>query len=60
MNTSIGPARVPASALLSTWTAHDWRDGLNLGELSALDRITGRAGVEDMLDALFGAFCVGK
>lgn len=26
----------------------------------ALDRITGRAGVEDMLDALFGQFCVGK
>lgn len=26
----------------------------------ALDRITGRAGVEDMLDALFGAFCIGK
>jgi len=27
---------------------------------SALDRITGKAGVEDMLDALFGRFCVGK
>ena len=26
----------------------------------ALDRITGRAGVEEMLDALFGRFCVGK
>lgn len=26
----------------------------------ALDRLTGRAGVEDMLDALFGRFCVGK
>lgn len=26
----------------------------------ALDRLTGRAGVEDMLDALFGAFCIGK
>ena len=25
-----------------------------------LDRITGRAGVEDMLDALFGTFCIGK
>jgi tRNA modification GTPase len=24
------------------------------------DRVTGRAGVEDMLDALFGRFCVGK
>ncbi|UAK24653.1 tRNA uridine-5-carboxymethylaminomethyl(34) synthesis GTPase MnmE [Sphingomonas nostoxanthinifaciens] len=26
----------------------------------ALDRITGRAGTEDMLDALFGRFCIGK
>jgi tRNA modification GTPase len=25
-----------------------------------LDRITGRAGVEDLLDALFGRFCIGK
>jgi len=25
-----------------------------------LDRITGRAGVEDMLDTLFGSFCMGK
>jgi tRNA modification GTPase len=25
-----------------------------------LDRITGRGGVEDMLDALFGRFCIGK
>ena len=27
---------------------------------ASLDRITGRAGVEDMLDALFGSFCIGK
>jgi tRNA modification GTPase len=27
---------------------------------SAFDRITGRAGVEDMLDTLFGRFCIGK
>ena len=26
----------------------------------ALDRITGRAGVEDMLDTLFARFCIGK
>ncbi len=26
----------------------------------AIDRIVGRAGVEDMLDALFGTFCIGK
>jgi tRNA modification GTPase len=25
-----------------------------------LDRVTGRAGVEDMLDSLFGRFCIGK
>jgi tRNA modification GTPase len=25
-----------------------------------LDRVTGRAGVEDMLNALFGQFCIGK
>ena len=25
-----------------------------------LDRLTGRAGTEEMLDALFGAFCIGK
>ena len=28
--------------------------------LRVLDRVTGRAGVEDMLDALFGRFCIGK
>jgi tRNA modification GTPase len=27
---------------------------------TALDRVTGRVGVEDMLDALFGRFCIGK
>lgn len=26
----------------------------------ALDKITGTTGVEDMLDALFGSFCIGK
>ena len=26
----------------------------------AFDRLTGRAGVEDLLDALFGRFCLGK
>lgn len=26
----------------------------------ALDALTGRAGIEDMLDALFGRFCIGK
>jgi tRNA modification GTPase len=27
---------------------------------AAFDRVTGRAGVEDLLDALFGRFCLGK
>lgn len=27
---------------------------------SAFDRLTGRAGIEDVLDALFGRFCLGK
>jgi tRNA modification GTPase len=27
---------------------------------SAFDRLTGRAGMEDVLDALFGRFCLGK
>ncbi|HET9427564.1 MAG TPA: tRNA uridine-5-carboxymethylaminomethyl(34) synthesis GTPase MnmE [Allosphingosinicella sp.] len=30
------------------------------GALKAVDRITGRAGVEDMLDTLFERFCIGK
>ena len=45
--------------------AKEARDPLIIAEYlrtarAALDRLTGRAGVEDMLDALFGAFCVGK
>jgi tRNA modification GTPase len=32
---------------------------LRLGR-AALDRVTGRAGVENMLDRLFGSFCIGK
>jgi tRNA modification GTPase len=41
------------------------RDGLIIAEhlrhaRTGLDALTGRAGVEDMLDALFGAFCIGK
>jgi tRNA modification GTPase len=27
---------------------------------AALDELTGRAGTEEMLDALFGTFCIGK
>ena len=31
---------VPASAVLTTWAAHDWGNGLRLDDLSPLDRIT--------------------
>lgn len=34
-------------------------EGLRLAR-SAFDRVSGRAGVEDMLDALFEQFCLGK
>lgn len=34
-------------------------DGLRQAR-EAIDRITGRAGIDDMLDALFGRFCLGK
>jgi tRNA modification GTPase len=34
-------------------------EGLRRGRL-ALDRLIGRATTEDMLDALFGRFCIGK
>lgn len=34
-------------------------EGLRLARV-ALDRLVGRAGTEDMLDALFGRFCIGK
>jgi tRNA modification GTPase len=27
---------------------------------SAFDQLTGRSGIEDVLDALFGRFCLGK
>lgn len=34
-------------------------EGLRQARLE-LDRVTGRAGVEDLLDTLFGRFCIGK
>lgn len=43
----------------STGDALVQAEALRLARVS-LDRITGRAGVEEMLDALFGRFCIGK
>jgi tRNA modification GTPase len=34
-------------------------EGLRVAR-GAFDRLTGKAGVEDVLDALFGRFCLGK
>jgi hypothetical protein len=30
---------VPAAGVLSRWTAHDWRDGLHIGDLGALESL---------------------
>lgn len=54
-----------AEALAALRAARDEDDLLLAAEALrqarlALDRVTGRAGTEEMLDALFGRFCVGK
>jgi hypothetical protein len=33
------PAAVPASGVLSAWSTHDWRGGVQVDELSALERL---------------------
>jgi hypothetical protein len=33
------PAPVPARGLLSSWSAHDWRGGIRVDQLSPLDRL---------------------
>jgi tRNA modification GTPase len=51
-----------ADALRSVAAARDHvlvAEDLRLAR-GAFDRLTGRAGVEDVLDALFGRFCLGK
>lgn len=52
-------------ATTDLWEARALNDPLLIAEhlrsvRIALDQISGRSGVEDMLDALFGRFCVGK
>jgi hypothetical protein len=36
---SPGPASVPANSLLSSWSAHDWRGGIHVGEMTRLERL---------------------
>ena len=33
------PVAVPASGVLSAWSTHDWRGGVQVDELSALERL---------------------
>ena len=33
------PGPVPARGLLSSWSAHDWRGGVHIDELAALERL---------------------
>jgi hypothetical protein len=45
MKTSVGDLRpsgdlVPAGALLDTWSAHAWSDGIMVDRLAALDRLS--------------------
>jgi hypothetical protein len=41
MNTTVIPSStVPAAALLSSWNAYAWKDGVCLDQLTALDRVT--------------------
>jgi tRNA modification GTPase len=52
-------ARVEVEAAASSTVPLFVAEHLRLAR-EAFDRLTGRAGVEDMLDALFGRFCLGK
>lgn len=36
---AVRPAQIPASGLLSSWSAHDWRGGVHVGDLSTLERL---------------------
>lgn len=38
--TIVRPTAVPASAVLSAWNDHEWRDGVHIEQLTALDRLT--------------------
>ena len=33
------PTAVPSSGVLSSWSAHDWRDGVRVDDLTALERL---------------------
>jgi hypothetical protein len=41
-STTIRHSAVPASAVLSAWQTYPWRDGIQIDQLTALDRVTVR------------------
>lgn len=57
--THISEARDALAAAASSRELLLFAEGLRQARV-AFDRLTGRAGVEDVLDALFGRFCLGK
>jgi tRNA modification GTPase len=51
-----------ATALADVTSLEDWlviAEHLRMAR-AAFDRLVGRTATEDMLDALFGRFCIGK
>jgi tRNA modification GTPase len=56
---ALGEARSALAGAAATRDPVLQAEGLRLAR-AAFDRLTGRAGVEDLLDALFGRFCLGK
>jgi tRNA modification GTPase len=57
--TILGEVRAELSAAYASADGLLTAEHLRLAR-AQLDRITGKSGVEDMLDTLFGAFCIGK
>lgn len=55
----IAQAEVALRDMSSTGDAEIMAEALRIARV-AFDRLTGNAGVEDLLDALFGRFCLGK
>jgi hypothetical protein len=41
-STTIRQSAVPSSAVLSAWQSYEWRDGIQVDQLTALDRVTVR------------------
>jgi hypothetical protein len=42
MSTTVRSVPVPCAALLHSWNAYSWKDGVRLDQLAPLDRVTAR------------------